>query len=198
MSIRMIHWRDHCEKREALDKGTIYKHQQEFLLTGKAFCKWFNHKYWYSFYWRRCHWRFPRVSASTLPMTRVSYLVLKERKWAYLRLALMKRKILALRFMYLMQPQADIDEIELETKIPMLLYLLFQWLVLFQQMSSGSPMDLERMYRISQQCPWVLIKRRPYRCSMHQMGVILFRLLEGVEKKRLGMCGTCFHNWHQC
>ena len=95
----------------------------------------------------------------------------------------MKRKILALRFMYLMQPQADIDEIELETKIPMLLYLLFQWLVLFQQMSSGSPMDLERMYRISQQCPWVLIKRRPYQCSMHQMGVILFRLLEGVEKK---------------
>ena len=48
-----------------------------------------------------------------------------------------------------MQPQADIDEIELETMIPMLLYLLFQWLALLQQMNPGSPMDLERMYKIS-------------------------------------------------
>ena len=48
-----------------------------------------------------------------------------------------------------MQPQADIDEIELETMIPMLLYLLFQWLALLQQMNSGSPTDLERMYKIS-------------------------------------------------
>ena len=50
--------------------------------------------------------------------------------------------------MQLMQPQADIDELELETMIQML-YVLFQWLALFQQMNSGSPMDLERMYRIS-------------------------------------------------
>ena len=61
----------------------------------------------------------------------------------------MKRKILALRSRHSMQPQADIDEIELETMIPMLLYLLFQWLALLQQMNPGSPMDLERMYKIS-------------------------------------------------
>ena len=65
----------------------------------------------------------------------------------------MKRKILALRSMYLMQPQADIDEIELETMIQMLLYLLFQWLALFQEINSGSPVDLERMYRISLHLP---------------------------------------------
>ena len=65
----------------------------------------------------------------------------------------MKRKILALRSMYLMQPQADIDEIELETMIQMLLYLLFQWLALFQEIKSGSPVDLERMYRISLHLP---------------------------------------------
>ena len=47
-----------------------------------------------------------------------------------LRLAHIKRKILTLRSMYLMQPQADIDEIGLETMIQMLLYLLFQWLAL--------------------------------------------------------------------
>ena len=56
----------------------------------------------------------------------------------------MKRKILALQSTYLMQPQADIDEIELETMIQML-YLLFQWLALFQEMNSRSPIDLERM-----------------------------------------------------
>ena len=65
----------------------------------------------------------------------------------------MERKILALRSMYLMQPQADIDEIELETMIQMLLYLLFQWLALFQEINSGSPVDLERMYRISLHLP---------------------------------------------
>ena len=65
----------------------------------------------------------------------------------------MKRKILALQSMYLMQPQADIDEIELETMIQMLLYLLFQWLALFQEINSGSPVDLERMYRISLHLP---------------------------------------------
>ena len=65
----------------------------------------------------------------------------------------MKRKILALRSMYLMQPQAEIDEIELETMIQMLLYLLFQWLALFQEINSGSPVDLERMYRISLHLP---------------------------------------------
>ena len=64
----------------------------------------------------------------------------------------MKRKILALRPIYLMQPEADIDEFELETMIQML-YLLFQWLALFQQMNSGSPMDLERMHRISLHLP---------------------------------------------
>ena len=52
-----------------------------------------------------------------------------------------------------MQPQADIDEIELETMIQMLLYLLFQWLALFQEINSGSPVDLERMYRISLHLP---------------------------------------------
>ena len=51
--------------------------------------------------------------------------------------------------MQLMQPQADIDELELDAILQILLYLLFQWLALFQQMNSGSPMDLERMYRIS-------------------------------------------------
>ena len=61
----------------------------------------------------------------------------------------MKRKILALRSTHSMQPQADIYEIELETMIPMLLYLLFQWLALLQQMNSGSPTDLERKYKIS-------------------------------------------------
>ena len=38
MSIRIIHWRDHCEKRKALNKGAKYKYQEEFLLTWKAFC----------------------------------------------------------------------------------------------------------------------------------------------------------------
>ena len=51
-----------------------------------------------------------------------------------------------------MQPEVDIDEFELETMIQML-YLLFQWLALFQQMNSGSPMDLERMHRISLHLP---------------------------------------------
>ena len=60
----------------------------------------------------------------------------------------MKRQILALWSMYMMQPQVDIDKFKLEAMIQMLLYLLFQWLALFQQMNSGSPMDLERMYRI--------------------------------------------------
>ena len=121
----------------------LYK---QFLLTRKASCEWFNHKYLHSFYLKG-------VRASTLPMTRVSYRVLKERRWAYLSFAHMKRKILALRSMYLMQPQADIDEIELETMIQMLLYLLFQWLALFQEINSGSPVDLERMYRISLHLP---------------------------------------------
>ena len=60
----------------------------------------------------------------------------------------MKRQILALWSMYMMQLQVDIDKFKLEAMIQMLLYLLFQWLVLFQQMNSGSPMDLERMCRI--------------------------------------------------
>ena len=64
----------------------------------------------------------------------------------------MKRKILALQSTYLMQPQADIDEIELETMIQML-YLLFQCLALFHEMNSRSPIDLERMYRISLHLP---------------------------------------------
>ena len=75
--------------------------------------------------------------------------ILSSTERTEMRLAHMKRKILALRSRHSMQPQADIDEIELETMIPMLLYLLFQWLALLQQMNSGSPMDLERMYKIS-------------------------------------------------
>ena len=50
--------------------------------------------------------------------------------------------------MYMMQPQVDIDKFKLEAMMQMLLYLLFQWLALFQKMHSGSPMGLERMYRI--------------------------------------------------
>ena len=69
-----------------------------------------------------------------------------------MRLAHMKRKIVALRSMYSIQPQGGIDEIELETTIQML-YLLFQWLTLFQEMNSGSPLGLERMYRISLHLP---------------------------------------------
>ena len=52
----------------------------------------------------------------------------------------MKLQILTL--MQPMQPQADIDELELEATLQILLYLLFQWLALFQQRNSESPMDL--------------------------------------------------------
>ena len=93
------------------------------------------------------------IGASTLPMTRVIYQVLKEQGWTYLCLAHIKKKMLASRLMYLMQPQADIDEIKLETMTQMLLYLLFHWLALFRKMNSGSPMDLERMYIISLHLP---------------------------------------------
>ena len=66
-----------------------------------------------------------------------SILTGKERT---LYLAHMKLQILTL--MQLMQPQAGIDELELEAILQILLYLLFQWLALFQQMNSGSHMDL--------------------------------------------------------
>ena len=49
----------------------------------------------------------------------------------------MKRQILALWSIYLMQPQEDMDELELEAMIQVLLYLLFQWLALWVTYGSG-------------------------------------------------------------
>ena len=132
-------------------------------------------------------------------MTRISYRVLKERRCAYFHLVPMKRRILASWSIYLMQPQADIDEIESETMIQTFLYLLFQWLTLFQQMNSGSLMDLE------QNIPALAIAMSPGpdKASTLPMfhattGCDTVSFFGGRGKKRLGTCGTCFLDWHQC
>ena len=113
-----------------------------------------------------------------------------------MRLAHIKRKILALRSMYLMRPQADIDEIELETMIQML-YLLFQWLALPTDelwITYGSEKNVQNIPALAIVMSSGPDKASTLQCSMHQLGVILLLLLEGVERKRLGICGTCFLN----
>ena len=114
-----------------------------------------------------------------------------------MRLAHIERKILALRSMYLMQPQADIDEIELETMVQMFLYLLFQGLALPKDelwITYGSGKNEQNIPALPIAMSLGPNKASTLQCFMHQMGVILFRLLEGVERERLGMCGTFFLN----
>ena len=54
--------------------------------------------------------------------------------------------------MYLMQPQADIDEIKLETMTDVVV-LAISLASTLPKVNSGSPMDLERMYVISLHLP---------------------------------------------
>ena len=120
---------------------------------------------------------------------------MKERRSAYLRLAHMKRQILALWSMYLMQPQEDIDELELEAIIKMLLYLLFQWLATDELWVTYGPG--KNVQNIPAHA--IAMSLGPDKASTPPMfhaltGCDTVSLFGGRGKKRLGMCGKCFLN----